>query len=187
MVINVELNQNSIGDAINELKRYKDSLRDKCVEFVEKLAEYGIAAASYSVDGEYRNSIEFTKESAITSNGAVGSMVGRNTQTIIRMWMRYDQVVSAEISPILMAEFGSGIKASDATGAPNAKYAKKAGAGRGTFPGQTHADDDNGWSWMDLAGEWHHSTGEEPSMPMFNAYLEMKDQILNVARQVFST
>ena len=185
MQLTVSLGANSAREAIKQLEDYKKSLSSKCEIFVNELAEHGISVAVDN-SGKWKNYLIFTKDVSATAKGVKGYMAGEVGQYPISMWMRYDKVVSTEVNPLLMAEFGSGAKASDASGKPNAQNASKVGAGRGTFPNQTHADE-NSWSWMDLTGEWHSSSGEEPSMPMFNAYLSMKDEILKIARQVFTT
>jgi hypothetical protein len=86
-----------------------------------------------------------------------------------------------------MAEFGSGWEASDASGQPNAEAARRLGMGQGSFPGQTHAFDKDGWWYKDLDGEWHNTTGITPSMPMWNALIAMENDIVNVARQVYQS
>ena len=60
-----------------------------------------------------------------------------------------------------MIEFGSGLRAQNPKNIP--------GVGTGTFPGQTHASDPNGWWYMDLEGNWNHSYGITPQMPMYKA------------------
>ena len=59
--------------------------------------------------------------------------------------------------------------------------------GTGTFPGQTHAEDPEGWWYQTLDGVWHHSKGIAPTMPMAKAQAEIYDQIASVAREVFGT
>ena len=86
---------------------------------------------------------------------------------------------TAEVNVLAMAEFGSG------------KLAKVlfdiGGVGRGTFPGQTHAFDDEGWSWKEIGTDrWHHSVGVEPTHPMYNAYIHMLEQIDAIAQEVFT-
>jgi len=38
---------------------------------------------------------------------------------------------------------------------------------------------------MDLNGVWHHSTGIEPKMPMYNAAKELRNKVIETAREVF--
>ena len=69
------------------------------------------------------------------------------------------------------------------------------GVGQGTFPGQTHAFDKQGWFWEDNNEEGaigerkgyylHHSYGESPSLPMHHACVEMIADVHRIAREVF--
>ena len=181
--IKFSLDEKEIKKAIREVESYKKELVTKCHKFVERLADEGIKVAVRN-RGEYDQYITFEKEIKDSNVGAIAVMSGKSGE-LIRMWIGDDGLVtSAAVMPILMAEFGSGWKASDAAGLPNTDKAKLVGAGQGTFPGQTHAFDKEGWYWKDLQGKWHHSTGEEPTMPMFKAALGMKVQIKRIAREV---
>lgn len=184
--ISFKLSTKDISRAIRELKDYKKSLQVKCNTFAARLADVGILFAENN-SGEYGHYITFGKKVDDTRYGAVALMYG-TSGTITRQWLLSDgSIAQADISPILMAEFGSGHFASDAANLPNAKIANELGMGQGTFPGQTHAFDPEGWYWMDLSGEWHTSMGEHATMPMFKAAMEMETQIFQIAREVFGT
>lgn len=177
----------SISDMVrirNEVMKYRIHLIRKCDLFVKNLADKGIIVAQDSVGDAYGQYITFNRE--ITEHGQYGCrgvMYGTNTGIIKSQWMTKDGVKEADVSPLLMAEFGSGLRAQRSSNA----YASKFGMGTGTFPGQTHAFDPEGWWYMDLAGEWHHSYGVYASMPMYHALVEMEDQLINVALEVFGT
>ena len=183
--IKFKLNTESINNAINELKKYRDSLPGKCQEFVDRLVSMGISVASMNT-GDYTNYIEFSKEVNPEKYGATAIMKA-SSENIVRRWLTKEGVMEAEVSPILMAEFGSGNYASNAgSGQPNASLAMQLGMGQGTFPGQTHAFDEE-WHWLDLSGEWHSSSGEIPTMPVFKAFLEMENDVKMVAKEVFNS
>ena len=79
----------------------------------------------------------------------------------------------ADISPILMSEFGAG------------PYAHS--GHRGTFPGQKHADQPQ-WFWRDQSGVLHSSEddyGMVSTQPMYRAFIEMKQRVEEVVRIVF--
>ena len=59
--------------------------------------------------------------------------------------------------------------------------------GQGTFPGQKHAFQPGGWSYQGLNGEWYHSKGFKPSHPMYHAQLAIYDQMIAIAKEVFSS
>ena len=174
--ITIKLNQSSIQNAIKELKQYQNDLDRKCEIFCQRLAELGIQTAKENT-GNFGKYISFTYEVKDRTQGCKTVMVATNTGIIHSEWMTKDGVKSADVSPILMCEFGSGLKAENPKGIQ--------GVGTGTFPGQTHAEDPNGWYWMDLDGEWHHSYGVTPKMPMYHASIEMILNIQKIAREVF--
>ena len=166
----------SIQELQKQLGDYKNSLNDKCEQFVRELAESGISVAKQSV-GNFGKYITFSVKTEKEQNGCKGVLFASNTGIIKSEWRTQDGVKTADVSPLLMAEFGSGMKAENPMNVP--------GVGQGTFPGGTHGNDPSGWWWMDLNGEWHHSRGVTPTMPMYHASLEMITQIQDIARRVF--
>ena len=174
--ITISLSQSSIQNAIKELRQYQNDLNRKCEIFCQRLAELGIQTAKENT-GNFGKYISFTYEVKDRTKGCKAVMVATNTGIIHSEWQTKEGVKSADVSPILMCEFGSGLKAENTKWIP--------GVGTGTFPGQTHAEDPNGWYWMDLDGEWHHSYGVTPKMPMYHASIEMILNIRKIAREVF--
>ena len=174
--ITMNLSVSSIQNAIKELRQYQNDLNRKCEIFCQRLAELGIQTAKENT-GNFGKYISFTYEVKDRTKGCKAVMVATNTGIIHSEWQTKEGVKSADVSPILMCEFGSGLKAENPKGIP--------GVGTGTFPGQTHAEDPNGWYWMDLDGEWHHSYGVTPKMPMYHASIEMILNIQKIAREVF--
>lgn len=177
--IKMRLCTEDINRAIKELKEYEQELNKKCEEFCRRLSECGIEVAKQNTGG-YGKYIAFRTEISNTKNGCKALMIASNTGVIHSEWMTQDGVKSADVSPLMMAEFGSGLKANN----PNAE---RFGMGTGTFPGQTHATDPNGWYWMDLDGNWHHSSGITPTMPMYHASIEMILSIRKIAKEVFNS
>lgn len=166
----------SIEALQKELIAYRDSLDYKMEQIVSRLAEKGIEVAKDNV-GNFGHHITFTYKIEQNSKGIKAIMIAKDSSRIISTWKSYGEIKTAEVSPILMAEFGSGAKAE------NPKDV--AGVGQGTFPNQTHAFDAEGWYWMDENDEWHHSDGYTPTHPMIRAYEEMEKQIIKVAKEVF--
>ena len=161
------------------IEKYQSSLQAKCEQFIVELAKKGIRVAKANVGG-YGNYISFGVDVDPTEYGARGVMYAANDSLIHVMWIgggvSYGE---ADISPLLMAEFGSGMMAQANPRGP------EFGMGTGTFPGQIHANDPDGWWYMDLEGVWHHSYGVTPKMPMGHALSEMIDQIRATAKVVF--
>lgn len=124
--------------------------------------------------GKYiRLASEITPEQA----GCQAVLYMEDTGKIVSEWQTLEGVKRATVSPMLMLEFGSGLKAENPANIP--------GVGTGTFPGQTHAENPGGWWYMDLDGVWHHSNGVSARMPMYFAGKEMRAKIVSIVREVF--
>ena len=178
MQINIKLDTQSVKMAIRNAKKYQSRLQTACEKYVEELANLGIRVAKMN-EGEYAGRILYDKKFEPKVNGCTCIMIAEGAE-ILRQWDTNDGVQSVTVNALLMAEFGSGWMADN-------DMAKEwgANAGQGTFPGQEHAFDRNGWYWKDTTGK-HHSYGEEPTYPMYNAYMEMYRQMNAVAQKVFS-
>lgn len=174
--ISFGLSVSEIDRAIKELREYQNSLDAKCQQLCERLCNEGIKIAQSHVGssgfGKYIHlSAEITPEKA----GCKAIFYMEDSQKIVSKWQNQDGVQSKEISPALMLCFGSGLKAENPTGVP--------GVGAGSYG--EHGLDPNGWWYMDLNGVWHHSTGIEPKMPMYNAAKELRNKVIETAREVF--
>ena len=151
----------------DDIRKYRLSLPDKCEEFTRRLSEIGLQKAKSilieHVDtGETLGSLRIEND----SDGKVSRMA-----------------VVVESGAILFLEFGAGIKYSKTV---NPK-AKELGYGPGTYPakGEKHWDDPNGWWYQDDNGEWKHTFGTKACMPMYNASVEMRNQVAKIAKEVF--
>ena len=121
--------------------------------------------------------IRLTSEITPEQAGCRAVLYMEDTSKIVSEWQTLEGVKRATVSPMLMLEFGSGLKAENPANIP--------GVGTGTFPGQTHAENPGGWWYMDLDGVWHHSNGVSARMPMYFAGKEMRAKIVSIAREVF--
>ena len=176
--ISFGLSVSEIERAIKELREYQNSLDAKCQQLCERLCNEGIQIAQVHIGssgfGKYiRLSSEITPEKA----GCKAIFFMEDTQKIVSKWQNQDGVQSKEISPALMLCFGSGLKAKNPTDVP--------GVGAGSYG--EHGLEPNGWWYMDLNGVWHHSTGIEPKMPMYNAAKELKEKVVSIAKDVFKS
>lgn len=175
--LTINLNSKSIKDAVKYMENYKVRIAQKSKLLVERLIDVGIQVA-YQHTGRYAGYVEFTKELESGEKQCIGLLIGKDTKPFVSMWILKDGTKKrAEVSGILMSEFGSGWLADVIWSVP--------GVGQGTFPGQTHAMDVDGWYWTDTAGKPHHSIGEVPHYPMYNAYMAMLEQVDSIAREVF--
>jgi len=131
---------NSITRAIKALEEYRDSLSNKCVEFTSRLMDVGILTAKAN-EGQYAGMIRFEKKFDKSENGCDAVLIATDGQKITRAWYRNGEPFSVQISPLLMAEFGSGWLANVLDDVE--------GVGQGTFEDgdykQKHAFDIDGW------------------------------------------
>lgn len=181
-IINLSLTTpGSLTKALKRIQDYETEITKKTEIFISKLLENGISTAKRN-SGKYRKYIYF--EQKVYTYGqfdTIGLLIATDSQKIISKWMRHGEVVSAEVSPLLMAEFGSGWFAQ--------VYfpAVKGIVGQGTFPEGKHAFDEEGWFWREPgSNEIHHSYGEKPTHPMYAATMAMIMIINKVALEVFN-
>lgn len=155
---------------------YKNNiLPAKCNEFVEKLIQSGVDVANIKVQES-----PLGKYVTITTNidsGKVGCKGILLAKGEVKQSSKFDP-----FSILLAIEFGAG-KTYNPN--PNPK-ADELGYGVGTFPGQIHAFDDNGWMYWDEEDEtWKHTYGVKATMPMYNADVEIINNIRIIAKDVF--
>ena len=172
------LTTEGINSIIRQLEEYRDkTLVDACREFVNRLTIIGVKTA-VSNPGKLGYLIYFSRDIKPTQYGCDAVVYGGDIQKIFSAWLQKDgSVKMAEVSPLLMEEFGSGQKAQNPKDVP--------GVGQGTFPPGGHGTEP-GWYWKDLKGKWHYSTGFKPSQPMYKAWLEMYADVTKIAKEVFS-
>jgi hypothetical protein len=159
-----------------QIENYKKELVAKCEKLVTSLAEVGIKTGGNNVGG-FGRYISFSMDLEQTTNGYKAIMYATETGKIINKWQTKDGVKEAEVSPLLMAEFGSGINAMNPNNMP--------GVGRGSFPNQTHAWDADGWYYLDMDDVWHHEYGIVATQPMLKARQTMEQQIRNKIKEIF--
>lgn len=180
--ITIELNSNGFKDLVKELKSYEKILKAQSQIFVNRLADVGIVVAMQNT-GVYSGYITFEKKQESIRNGAKSILIAYG-RPITKEWSVDSANGGTEthtetIDPLLMAEFGSGFRADN-------KWSQEFPfAGQGTLDKYGHAFDFGGWSWKDEDGHWRHSKGEQPTYPMYTAYVQMRQQIEKIAREVF--
>lgn len=168
------LSVSEIKKAQRELEKYRDRLTHKCRLLAEELAKAGIKVAQARIDesplGKYVTiKTDITEEKAgckaiLIATGAVKESEGY-----------------APFNTLLAIEFGAGIHYNK-TPNPNAD---KFGMGVGTFPGQIHAFEDGWYYWDDKAQKWRYTHGVKATMPMYNASMEIQQNIVKISKHVF--
>ena len=182
-VIKCRLSVESLRQAAAEVEKYRKSLKTKCQLFRKRLIEVGIDTAKSNC-GDYTGMIVFEPQDG---NQNTSYLVATDGQKIVREWYTSRKNAeqgkgtrSYEVSPLLLAEFGSGWLSS--------VLFDIAGVGQGTMPDSYgHAFDTNGWFWYDEDGTKHHSYGEEPSHPMYAASMAMLFEVDRIGKEVFRT
>lgn len=165
--IQIGLSQSSIQSAIKELEKYKRSLETKCQVFVNRLAQEGLQV------------VQITMESiSDRDKGSYFTEVINNSDGTLKQ-----ATVRLSGDKILFLEFGAGIRY-ESTKHPKAGMF---GYGVGSYPGQTHAKDPNGWWYRDESDNPHHSYGNRAYMPMYHAGTAMTLRIQSLAKEIFGS
>lgn len=177
------LTSESIRNMVGQITDYRQNILPQKLELlVTRLAEEGITVAIHTISPGMGKYVMFTQEVERTPDGIVGYMVATETGQIHAEWEQKDgSTRSADVSPLLMSEFGSGKFASDT---PITFFDSDLKVGRGTFPEQTHAFNPKGWYYKDSKG-WHHSYGYQPTKPMLTAWQAMFEKIDSLALEIF--
>lgn len=160
--IRVSLNAASIDRAITELNDYKAGLKSKGKLLCERLAAMGATKVSLGY-----------ARAAYTGDKDISVSVEESDKGY--------RIIAAGES-VAFVEFGAGVKMGG--GHPlNGQF----GTGPGTYPnGKGHWDDPNGWYLpKDKGGA--HTYGNPPAMVMYDAGKELREEILRVAKEVFSS
>lgn len=173
MKLSIKLNPTSVGNAINALRVYSDAIDEKVDRLAKRLADYGylVAAGDYAaamVDGP--NDVNVTIEK--TSTG-------------------YNVVASGQ--SVLFIEFGTGIIYSSVKHPMNNEF----GMGPGTWYPPHYSRNSSGQlveNWFNDRG-WHLpkekggglTYGNPPSMSMYKAAQDIRQEIPRIALEVFSS
>lgn len=175
--ISFGLSVREVQAAIKEIEAYQNDLNRKCEELCRRLTEEGIQIAQAHIGSSgFGKYIHLDSEIKAEKTGCKAIFFMEDATKIKSEWQTKEGVRSAEVSPSLMLEFGSGLKAENPASIP--------GVGTGTFPGGKHGTEP-GWYYMDLEGNWHYSSGISPKMPMYHAGKELREKVADIAKEVF--
>jgi len=190
-------NQTTIQQAIKDIQDYKQELINNTKKFCEELSKIGIEVINANISNEFRGYIGFSKKVNPQQYGCEEILILEDIDTYESKWLALDEngketEKTAKLSAVLLAEFGSGIKADAERKHMETTHVKEK-VGRGTFPSETnepfgninHARRQKIWSYKDTDEKWKRSSGVAPTMPMYNAYIEMERQIKEKAREIF--
>ena len=159
MKISVKLEQKSLDQAIQKLEKYQRDLEKKAKLLCERLATIGATGATLGfARSVYTGNVDYRVSVEETDGG---------------------YRILADGETVLILEFGAGVRYG--RGHPQET---EFGMGAGTYPGQTHAMDREGW-YIPKAHGGGHTYGNPPNMPMYNAAQEIRKEIQRVAEEVF--
>lgn len=162
-VIGMSLSTKSIGQALRELKAYRDSIESREKQLLEELANIGVREAS----------VRFT----------TAMYDGENDSEVTLETIDNGYCIKAEGKAVAFIEFGAGVYHNPTEPYPNPRPNGIVGIGEyGNGYGKRQA-----WGFRDEAsGELVITHGNPAAMPMWYASEEMRNSILKIARRVFA-
>ena len=157
----------SLDNAIKQIQEYQRTLNDKCEVFVRRLAEVGIPIIDQNI---------------ASSSG--DSDKGHNTYIKINSFGSYSQAqLIVEGKDLLFIEFGAGVHYNGNLGGSPHPKGKEMGYTIGSY-GKGQGKNDF-WFYYADSGEAVMSHGTQATMPVYKAGVEIRRQILKIAREMF--
>ena len=175
-VFKSDLSVKGIEAIKSQLLQYKDSLPIKCEKLVSRLLQSGVTVSQTKIResplGKY---VTVTTNISADKMGCKGILLAKGAVK--------EQDGYAPFSILLAIEFGSGVHFNPT---PNPLISSEFPYGVGTFPGQVHAMEPGGWYfWSEEKQQWIHSYGVKATMPMYNADMEIIQNVVKYAKEVF--
>ena len=166
--ININIfDSRGLDKAIQQIRQYQNSLNDKCAEFVRRLAEVGIPVIDENIAAAQGDSDK-----------------GHNTYIKINSFGSYSQAeLIVESNSILWIEFGAGVHFNGHLGSSPHPKGEELGYTIGSY-GKGQGKNDF-WFYYADSGEAVMSHGTQATMPVYKAGLEIKRQVLKIAKEVF--
>lgn len=156
------LSVSEMRKAQKELQDYQKDLTKKCEEFVRRLAEKGVEIAKMKI-ADY--DAIYTGELLASINSEQGAVIQNGAQ-----WIVYTNCPWAKF-----VEFGTGI-VGERSPHPNTSIVG--------WKYDVNEHGEKGWFYF-RDGEWHWTKGM-PSRPfMFETAMELRQEIVKVAKEVF--
>lgn len=175
-VFKSNLSVNGIEALKSQLLQYKDSLPIKCEKLVSRLLQSGVEVSQSKISGS-----PLGKYVTVTTNISAENM-GCNGILLAKGAVK-EQEGYAPFSILLAIEFGAGVHFNPT---PNPIISIEFPYGVGTFPGQTHAYQDIWFYWDENTQEWKPTHGVKATMPMYNADMEIIQNVVKYAKEVFA-
>ena len=176
-VFKSNLSVNGIEALKSQLLQYKDNLPIKCEKLVSRLLQSGVAVSQSRIsESPLGKDVTVTTNISADKMGCKGILLAKGAVK--------EQEGYAPFSILLAIEFGSGIHYNPT---PNPLISSEFPYGVGTFPGQVHAMEPGGWYfWSEEKQQWIHSYGVKATMPMYSADMEIIQNVVKIAKEVFT-
>lgn len=193
MIYEVNLDSNNLMDVAQSLRDHAAWFEAKVLLLLERLADLGIDVARIN-EGDFSGYILYSKEIKGKDGDYEVRMIAKDREKITSVWLvnKGNEQREEVISPLLMAEYGSGHFAVDGIG-----------GGQGTLNKYGHAFDANGWYWWSMneptdseafpvahaqktGATKYHSFGVHPSEPLHKAVMACIEQVDGIVSEVFS-
>lgn len=171
-VIEIELSQQSIERAIQELDRYGADLRLKATRLAQRIAEEVAWSASAGFSTAYGDDI-------LGQSGFAGGDVSVTVEDNGNI-----QVVMASGSEAVFLEFGAGVYYNGAAGTSPHPKGQDLGFTIGEY-GLGYGKR-NVWGYVSASGELVLTHGTPASMPMYHGLEDARRVITDLAREVFA-
>ena len=157
----MSLSSKSLGQAIKELKAYRDSIETRKEELLKELADIGLNEAQ----------VRFT----------TAMYDGVNDSEVTLETIENGFRIVAEGKAVAFIEFGTGVYHNPTEPYPKPRPEGIVGIGEyGKGYGKRQA-----WGFKNESGELVITHGNPAAMPMWHASEEMRNSILTIARRVF--
>ena len=159
----------SLDNAIKQIQEYQERLSNKCEMFVHRLAEVGIPIIDQNI-----------------ALAAGDSDKGHNTYIKINSFGSYSQArLIVEGKDLLFIEFGAGVHYNGNLGGSPHPKGEELGYTIGSY-GKGQGKNDF-WFYYADSGEAVMSHGTKSTMPVYKAGIEIRRQVLKIAREVFGS
>ncbi len=176
--LSANLSVSSLKSLQKQLLDYKEELSSKCDKFVLKLAEIGIpvveskvAEAGFTYDEKGIQSGSDTEHNTYVK---VDSLIGMSKATLV-----------LEGKEILFIEFGAGVSYNGSVGSSPHPKGQENGFLIGTY-GMGHGSQ-KVWGYYADSGELVLTHGTKATMPMYEASLKIRNEVLKIAKDVFGS
>lgn len=157
----------SIDRVIKEIRLQRNEISNKCSEFVRRLSEIGIPVI---------------KQNIVSTIG--DSDKNHNIYIKVNSFGSYSQAtLYVEGRDMLFMEFGSGVYYNGSVGGSPHPKGKEFGYTIGSY-GKGQGKNES-WFYYTDSGEIAMSHGTKASMPVYKASIEIRTQILKIAREIF--